>query len=206
MAEGGAEDEGAVAVSDEAIREAQRLQTESIARKYLAEQTQEVIIPSYSTWFAFSSINAVEKRSLPEFFNNRNRSKTPAIYKDYAQLHDQHIPSQPERVPHIYRLLGTEHPGVTSRGAQHGGYSLCPSCYLEGRSLANMYSGDFVRLDEGPFKQGSADKADWSDAETLRLLEGLELFDDDWTQISNHVGDTESRAVHSSFPAAAHRR
>lgn len=323
-------------VSDETAREAQRLETESMARKYLAEQTQEVIIPSYSTWFTFSSINAVEKRSLPEFFNHRNRSKTPAIYKDYRNfmINTYRLnPSEyltftacrrnlagdvcaimrvhafleqwglinyqvdPETRPatlgppftgHFRVTVDTPrglqplHPGtqrpsqaglsnigatsngtnntagkpdlalelrrtvyqtsmktsrqvdadtasqletnaekadqagkgaaiayscdtcgsdctrtryqsirVTSRGAQGGGYALCPSCYLEGRFPSNMYSGDFVRLDEGPFKQGG-EKDDWSDVETLRLLEGLEMFDDDWTQVSNHVG-TRSR-------------
>jgi len=332
---GGVPEEEPVLISDDSAREAQRLQTESIARKYLAEQTQEVIIPSYSTWFTFSAINSVEKRSLPEFFNNRNRSKTPAIYKDYRNfmINTYRLnPSEyltftacrrnlagdvcaimrvhafleqwglinyqvdPETRPatlgppftgHFRITVDTPrglqplHPGtqrpsqpglpggpstngannepgkpdltlelrrtiyqtsmkssrpvdadtasqlatssdkaeqagqgsapayscdtcgsdctrtryqsirVTSRGAQSGGYSLCPSCYLEGRFPSNMYSGDFVRLDEGPFKQGG-EKSDWSDAETLRLLEGLEMFDDDWTQISNHVG-TRSR-------------
>lgn len=56
------------------------------ARKYLAQQTQEVIIPSYSTWFDMGTINAIEKRSLPEFFNNKNRSKTPTVYKDYRDF------------------------------------------------------------------------------------------------------------------------
>ncbi|WFD00465.1 SWI/SNF and RSC complex subunit Ssr2 [Malassezia yamatoensis] len=56
------------------------------ARKYLSEQTQEVIIPSYSTWFDMAHIHAIERRSLPEFFNNKNRSKTPTIYKNYRDF------------------------------------------------------------------------------------------------------------------------
>lgn len=31
-------------------------------------------------------IAPVEKKSLPEFFNSRNRSKTPAVYKDYRDF------------------------------------------------------------------------------------------------------------------------
>ena len=58
-----------------------RDEVEQTARKYLAAQTQEVIVPSYSTWFDPSTIHAIERRSLPEFFNNRNRSKTPSVYK-----------------------------------------------------------------------------------------------------------------------------
>lgn len=318
-------------VSDDAAREAQRLQTESIARKYLAEQTQEVIIPSYATWFSFSSINAVEKRSLPEFFNNRNRSKTPAIYKEYRnfmintyrlnpseyltftacrrnlagdvcaimrvhafleqwglinyQIDPETRPATlgPPFTGHFRVTVDTPrglqplHPGTQrpsqpgmpghanggsastpgkpdltlelrrtvyqtslkmsrpvdgdtasalvasadsdrnqagsgsayscdtcgsdctrsryqsirtpSRGTQ--AFSLCPTCYLEGRFPSSMYSGDFVRMEDEPFKQAS-DDSDWSDTETLRLLEGLEMYDDDWTQVANHVG-TRSR-------------
>lgn len=33
-----------------------------------------------------SSIHPIERRSLPEFFSSRNRSKTPAIYKDYRDF------------------------------------------------------------------------------------------------------------------------
>lgn len=316
-------------ISDEAARERERLKTESVARKYLAEQTQEVIIPSYATWFSFSNINPVEKRSLPEFFNNRNRSKTPAIYKEYRNfmintyrlnpseyltftacrrnlagdvcaimrvhafleqwglinyqidpetrpatlgppftghfrvtvdtprglqpLHPgTQRPSQPG-VPALTNGTSSGTPGkpdltlelrktvyqtslkvsrpidedtastlvaaadgeisqagqgtayscdtcgadctrtryqsirVPARGSHSGGFAVCPSCYLEGRFPSNMYSGDFVRIDDGPFKQAS-DNSDWTDVEVLKLLEGLEMYDNDWAQVANHVG------------------
>lgn len=71
---------------DPAQLEATRLRLEDQARKYLAAQTHEVIIPSYSAWFDMSKIHPVERRALPEFFNSRNRSKTPTIYKDYRDF------------------------------------------------------------------------------------------------------------------------
>ncbi|KAJ7064834.1 Smarcc1 protein [Mycena amicta] len=71
---------------DPAQLEAARLRLEEQARKYLAAQTHEVIVPSYSAWFDMSKIHTVESRALPEFFNSRNRSKTPAIYKDYRDF------------------------------------------------------------------------------------------------------------------------
>ncbi|SPC62664.1 related to swi/snf-related matrix-associated actin-dependent regulator of chromatin, subfamily c, member 1 [Ustilago sp. UG-2017b] len=322
---------------DAAAVEQQRIRAEEIAKKYLASQTQEVIIPSYSTWFDMSTINAIEKRSLPEFFNNKNRSKTPSIYKDYRdfmintyrlnpseyltftacrrnlagdvcaimrvhafleqwglinyQIDPETRPATlgPPFTGHFRVLVDTPrglqplHPGTrvnlpTSASASAGpegaaaaggdkpdmnlelrktifqstmkgskpvdlaeanslaaqadativsgaggaprytcdtcgtdctrvryhsikakNYSLCPSCYLEGRFPSSMYSGDFVRMEDIVLKQtggvtGGASGAqdDWTDAETLRLLEGLEMFDDDWSAVSNHVG-TRSR-------------
>ncbi|CCG84988.1 protein of unknown function [Taphrina deformans PYCC 5710] len=58
----------------------------SDAQTFLAEQTHQVVIPSYALWFDMSMINDIEKRSNPEFFNGRNRSKTPTIYKDYRDF------------------------------------------------------------------------------------------------------------------------
>lgn len=43
-------------------------------------QVQKIVIPSYSAWFDYSSLHAIEKRSLPEFFNGKNKSKTPETY------------------------------------------------------------------------------------------------------------------------------
>lgn len=59
---------------------------QSQARDMLATQTQKVIVPSYSTWFDMHMIHSLERKALPEFFNNRNRSKTPAVYKDYRDF------------------------------------------------------------------------------------------------------------------------
>jgi SWI/SNF related-matrix-associated actin-dependent regulator of chromatin subfamily C len=59
---------------------------ESSAREHLISQTHSIILPSYSTWFDMHVINNIERKALPEFFNNRNRSKTPAVYKDYRDF------------------------------------------------------------------------------------------------------------------------
>lgn len=88
-------------------------------------------------------------------------------------------------------------------------YELCPPCYLDGRFPSTMYSGDFVRLTTAhsgingvePDKingdtaaEGVIPKEedDWVDAEVLLLLEGIEMYDDDWVAVSEHVG-TRSR-------------
>lgn len=59
---------------------------ENAAREHLISQTHAIILPSYSTWFDMNTIHSIERKALPEFFNNRNRSKTPAVYKDYRDF------------------------------------------------------------------------------------------------------------------------
>lgn len=52
----------------------------------VTEQTHHIIVPSYSAWFDYNSIHVVEKRALPEFFNAKNKSKTPEIYMAYRNF------------------------------------------------------------------------------------------------------------------------
>jgi SWI/SNF related-matrix-associated actin-dependent regulator of chromatin subfamily C len=59
---------------------------ESAAREHLIAQTHAIILPSYSTWFDMNTIHDIERKAMAEFFNNRNRSKTPAVYKDYRDF------------------------------------------------------------------------------------------------------------------------
>jgi SWI/SNF related-matrix-associated actin-dependent regulator of chromatin subfamily C len=59
---------------------------ESSARSHFVQQTYATIIPSYATWFDMRYIDFRERKALPEFFNERNRSKTPAVYRDYRDF------------------------------------------------------------------------------------------------------------------------
>lgn len=70
----------------EGLVEKTKASIESSAREHLISQTHAIILPSYSTWFDMHKINNIERKALPEFFNNRNRSKTPAVYKDYRDF------------------------------------------------------------------------------------------------------------------------
>ena len=63
---------------------------------------------------------------------------------------------------------------------------ICPVCYKDGRFSTSLYSGDFIRLNEGEKRHN--DVATWTEQETLLLLEGLELYQEDWSKIAQHVG------------------
>ncbi|CAG8458114.1 12414_t:CDS:2 [Ambispora leptoticha] len=308
--------------------EEEKKRVEEEARKYLSTQTQEVIIPSYAAWFDMAKIHEIERKSLPEFFNNKNKSKTPSIYKDYRdfiintyrlnpseyltvtacrrnlagdvcaiirvhafleqwglinyQVDPETRPStvgptftghyritadtprglqpfQPSAIPptpvnpqiveastskptsaitalassgsakvelnlglrkNIYqsnikseetevqengKAPTTSDPTLTDTKRRYNCFTcgvectrtryhntktktleLCANCYLEGRFPVSMNSGDFIKMDDTPFNH--AQKSDWSDQETFKLLEALEMFEDDWNQIAEYVG------------------
>lgn len=91
----------------EGVADGQSVQTktalESSARSHLIAQTHAIILPSYSTWFDMHAIHLLERKALPEFFNSRNRSKTPAVYKDYRDF-----------MVNTYRINPTEYLTVTA--------------------------------------------------------------------------------------------
>ena len=76
---------------------------EQSARAHLIAQNHAIILPSYSAWFDMHVIHNLERKALPEYFNNRNRSKTPAVYKDYRDF-----------MVNTYRLNPAEYLTVTA--------------------------------------------------------------------------------------------
>lgn len=94
---------GAPRANDPTSRDARIAAQANEARANLAAQTHPIIIPSYSSWFNMSTIHLLEKKALPEFFNGRNRSKTPTIYKAYRDF-----------MINTYRLNPSEYLTVTA--------------------------------------------------------------------------------------------
>ncbi|TQV96622.1 hypothetical protein V2A60_002991 [Cordyceps javanica] len=308
---------------------------ESAARDHLISQAHAIVLPSYSTWFDMNAVHEIERKAMAEFFNNRNRSKTPAVYKDYRdfmintyrlnpveyltvtacrrnlagdvcaimrvhafleqwglinyQVDAEQRPSpvgppftghfkiicdtprglqpwQPSADPivlegkknadteskataappakgdlnleigrNIYEAnakgstvskteTGANGESAATNGvagspdltktpiakvnchqcgndctrvyyhsnqtdaSTKGKFDLCPNCFTEGRLPANHTASMYAKV-ENPTYTATIDRdAPWTDAEILRLLEGLERFDDDWGEIAEHVG------------------
>ena len=74
----------------------------------------------------------------------------------------------------------------SSLNKSRGEFAVCPVCYSEGRFPSTLHSGDFIKLDSSPYSL--SDESGWSDQETLLLLEGIEMFEDDWDKVGDHVG------------------
>ena len=98
-----AQEDPAPTAGVEGDSEQSKATVEASARAHLATQRFAVIIPSYSAWFDMTAIHPTEKKSLPEFFNSRNRSKTPGVYKDYRDF-----------MINTYRLNPSEYLTVTA--------------------------------------------------------------------------------------------
>ncbi|CAF1245096.1 unnamed protein product [Rotaria sordida] len=232
-------DEGDDNIDDQQIQ-GDSYQIKKFHEPEACEQTHHIIIPSYSAWFDYNSINSIEKRALIEFFNSKNRSKTPEIYMAYRNF-----------MIDTYRLNPNEYLSVTACRRNLAG-DVCAimriHAFLEQWGLINYQVDVDLRptpmgphstshfsllsdtstslVNKGIQRENSASKQiadlkqeakreerdvestlglrtdqynkklnlntktktkDWSDQEILLLLEGLEMYKDDWNKVCEHV-------------------
>ncbi|TDG45091.1 hypothetical protein AWZ03_008516 [Drosophila navojoa] len=241
----------------------------------VTEQTHHIIVPSYSAWFDYNSIHVIEKRAMPEFFNSKNKSKTPEIYMAYRnfmidtyrlnpteyltstacrrnlagdvcaimRVHAfleqwglinyqidadlRPTPMGPPPTSHFHILsdtpsglqainpqktqqpsaaktlldldkkpLGKEGGADCDKGS--GGALGIKTETLENGAASGLASGvsQFgLKLDQYAKKPAAMKNRtaasmarEWTDQETLLLLEGLEMHKDDWNKVCEHVG------------------
>ncbi|XP_074387043.1 SWI/SNF complex subunit SMARCC2 isoform X1 [Zonotrichia albicollis] len=212
----------------------------------VTEQTHHIIIPSYAAWFDYNSVHAIERRALPEFFNGKNKSKTPEIYLAYRnfmidtyRLNPQEYltstacrrnlagdvcaimrvhafleqwglinyqvdaesrptPMGPPPTSHFHVLADTpsglvplqpKTPQPSSASQQMLNFpdkgKEKPADMQNFGLRTDMYTKKNV-----PSKSKAAASAtrEWTEQETLLLLEALEMYKDDWNKVSEHVG------------------
>ncbi|PFX30455.1 SWI/SNF complex subunit SMARCC2 [Stylophora pistillata] len=174
----------------------------------LTEQTHHIIIPSYASWFDYNSVHAIERRALPEFFNGKNKSKSPEVIHAFLEqwglinyqvdADGRPAPMGPPSTSHFHVLADTPaglqplHPAKAQIPASQqiiqfkddlGG----KETYKGGVAGANFGLRSDQYLSKKSQKAATATK-EWTEQETLLLLEGLEMFKDDWNKVAEHVG------------------
>lgn len=77
---------------------------------------------------------------------------------------------------------------TTPKPTKEQRYDLCSLCFQEGRFPASTSSGDYTKLENENYRSVGDKEHPWSDSELLLLLEGLEMFDDNWESVADHVG------------------
>ncbi|XP_040474410.1 SWI/SNF complex subunit SMARCC2 isoform X3 [Falco naumanni] len=213
----------------------------------VTEQTHHIIIPSYAAWFDYNSVHAIERRALPEFFNGKNKSKTPEIYLAYRnfmidtyRLNPQEYltstacrrnlagdvcaimrvhafleqwglinyqvdaesrptPMGPPPTSHFHVLADTPSGLVplqpkTPQQQTSASQQMLNFPDKSKEKPADMQNfglrTDMYTKKNVPSKSKAAASAtrEWTEQETLLLLEALEMYKDDWNKVSEHVG------------------
>ncbi|KAM1030722.1 hypothetical protein ACFX2J_034354 [Malus domestica] len=70
-------------------------------------------------------------------------------------------------------------------------FDLCTDCFNNGKFDSGMSSSDFILME--PAEVPSVSGGNWTDQETLLLLEALELYKENWNEIAEHVA-TKTKA------------
>ncbi|XP_046886038.1 SWI/SNF complex subunit SMARCC1 isoform X2 [Hypomesus transpacificus] len=208
----------------------------------VTEQTHHIIIPSYAAWFDYNCIHEIERRALPEFFNGKNKSKSPEIYLAYRnfmidtyRLNPQEyltstscrrnltgdvcavmrvhafleqwglvnyqvdaesrpLPMGPPPTPH-FNVLADTPSGLMPlhhRPAQIPSSQQMLNFPEKGKDKPTDLQNFGLRTDlyskKNPKSKGTSGGREWTEQETLLLLEALEMYKDDWNKVSEHVG------------------
>ncbi|XP_055342517.1 SWI/SNF complex subunit SMARCC2-like [Paramacrobiotus metropolitanus] len=241
--------------ADEEREKEQRHRTQEVS-----PQSYNIIIPSYSAWFSYDSINAIEKRSLPEYFNSQNASKSPEAYMtvrnfmidSYRLNPTEYLTSTsarrnltgdvcgivrihafleqwglinfqvdsdnrpmgfgPSNTAHYNILLDTpvgiqplqpvKHQGLPSANADYicklsdvtkeqqeadaaaAGAPAPGGCGENAGPSYGLRADSYIKRSAARGKVGR----EWTEQETLLLLEALEMYKDDWNKVAEHVG------------------
>ncbi|XP_076865603.1 SWI/SNF complex subunit SMARCC1b isoform X2 [Brachyhypopomus gauderio] len=215
------------------------------------EQTHHIIIPSYASWFDYNSVHRVERRAMPEFFNGKNKSRSPEIYLAYrnfmidtyrlnpleyltstscrrsltgdvcvlmrvhafleqwglinyqVEAESRPLPMGPPPTPHFNVLTHTpsalvplQHRPLQVSASQHMLHfpERCrekPSDIQNLQNLQNLQNFGLrtdIYAKKHPKSKGASAGREWTEQETLLLLEALEMYKDDWNKVSEHVG------------------
>lgn len=65
---------------------------------------------------------------------------------------------------------------------------VCPRCLVDNHISDGLKSEHFVKVDREDYPPAPDVEDPWSQQELLYLLEGLEMYDDDWNKVADHVG------------------
>ncbi|EHN02594.1 Rsc8p [Saccharomyces cerevisiae x Saccharomyces kudriavzevii VIN7] len=125
---------------------------------------------------------AVVKKEFPVNLSIKKNVYDSA--QDFNALQDESKNSRQIHKVYICHTCGNESINVRYHNLRARDTNLCSRCFQEGHFGANFQSSDFIRLENG----GSAIKKNWSDQELLLLLEGIEMYEDQWEKIADHVG------------------
>uniref|UniRef100_A0A8C1K0P1 SWI/SNF related, matrix associated, actin dependent regulator of chromatin, subfamily c, member 1b n=1 Tax=Cyprinus carpio TaxID=7962 RepID=A0A8C1K0P1_CYPCA len=164
------------------------------------EQTHHIIVPTYASWFDYNCIHQIERRI----------SCIPRCVCTYKVVHSfleqwglinyqvdaesRPLPMGPPPTPHFNVLTDTpsglvplQHRPLQVSASQHMLHF--PEKLREKPSdLQNFGLRTDIYAKKHPKSKGASAGREWTEQETLLLLEALEMYKDDWNKVSEHVG------------------
>ncbi|KAG6408323.1 hypothetical protein SASPL_131328 [Salvia splendens] len=136
-----------------------------------------------------SALKSIE--SLIKFDKPKCRLKATDVYPELAcqQEEDSDIDSaiREKLSEHQCNCCSRPIPAVYYQSQKEVDAGLCLDCYHEAGFIAGHSSLDFMK-ENSTKDYGDLDGDSWSDQEALLLLEGMQLYNENWNKIAEHVG------------------
>ncbi|KAL0491447.1 hypothetical protein AKO1_000874, partial [Acrasis kona] len=218
---------------------AQQQQTTSSAQSTIPT----VIVPSHSAWFKLEEVNEVERRSLPEFFDNKSPDKNATIYKQYRNYMVNTFRRDTNRyltatecrkvltgdvcaIMRVHTFLeqwGLINYGVDPRNKPIGlnqtfsnqpanpmyhDYTKDPSqhtmmtntekmillnTHVNASQVLSQQGGNRFAVPQPSQPNHMNAGPEWSDDETLKLLDAVDKYKEDWSAVAQMVGNNRTK-------------
>lgn len=153
------------------------------AKSLLSEGQEDTEEQDGTEKTVYASSSTELEGSDPPSINMEIRRNIYSSAADAASLQDENTKSQNVLASKAYHCQTTG--GDVSVVRYHNLRSkqaIAQLAFEQGLFPATQQASDFVQI------KNSAAQGPWTDEETLLLLEGVEMFEDDWDSISDHVG------------------
>ncbi|KAG7264409.1 hypothetical protein CRUP_014318 [Coryphaenoides rupestris] len=167
----------------------------------VTEQTHHIIIPSYAAWFDYNSYLAYRNFMIDTY--RLNPQEVHAFLEQWGLINYQvdsesrPTPMGPPPTSHFHVLADTPsslvplQPKASQPPAAQQMLTFPDKVKDKPADLQNFgLRTDMYSKKSGSVKSKSSASSmrDWTEQETLLLLEGLEMYKDDWNKVSEHVG------------------
>lgn len=96
------------------------------------------------------------------------------------------------KIKYVCQTCGVDCDNIVYHNLRDKSSNVCVSCFKEAKFLTIYSSSDFLRLN---LNEDSIDENDWSSSDIFKLLEGIEMFENDWTKIAKYTNKTKEQCV-----------
>lgn len=96
------------------------------------------------------------------------------------------------RIKYVCETCGVSCANVVYHNLRDKSSNICVSCFKEAKFLTIYSASDFLKL---TLDENDIDENDWSSGDIFKLLEAIEMFENDWSKIAKYTNKTKEQCV-----------
>ncbi|XBW36826.1 hypothetical protein QEN19_002405 [Hanseniaspora menglaensis] len=96
------------------------------------------------------------------------------------------------KVKHVCQTCGVDCVDIVYHNLRDKSNNICVGCFKEAKFLTIYSSSDFLKLN---VNEEDLNENDWSSSEIFKLLEAIEMYENDWKKIAKYTNKTKDQCV-----------